>query len=270
MPNIINSPSSNFNSRNGRKIIAIVDHCTDGLIPGCLQWLQNPISQASAHYVIGRDGNIYKLVNESDASWGAGVIDQCTWPLYDGTNPNKYVINLEHEGYLTQGGDGILTEIQYQSTLWLHRLLIAAYAIPIDNLHIIKHSEINANHNCPGPNFPWVRLFNDLNATVTIIANNTKIYGQIINGNTFAPISNVCKAKGWSCTWNGTKRTVCVNGASDANVPATTGTGVSIVVGNQVIVGEIIGNSAWCSIATVCKALGVVYTWDQVNKIMKF
>jgi len=153
--------SSNYNAgRNGRKIISIIDHITDGYMPGCLDWLKNPKSKASAHYLVAKTGKVYQLVREADTAWHAGVVNKPNWILYDGTNPNRYTIGIEHEG---QPNDG-LTEAQYQATLQLHKELIAKYEIPIDRDHIIGHYRIDSvnRSNCPGSKFPWDRLLNDL------------------------------------------------------------------------------------------------------------
>ena len=153
------SPSPNFGSRQGRSIIAIVDHSTGGLFPGCLEWMQNPVSKASAHYLVTRTGRIIQMVKEGDRAWHAGVRNKPNWSLYDGSNPNTYTLGIEHEGF-----DGSLTEEQYQATLFLHRELTAKYSIPIDTDHIIGHYRIDSvdRPNCPGPAFPWDRLFKDL------------------------------------------------------------------------------------------------------------
>ena len=153
------SPSPNFSSRDGRKQIAIVNHITSGNFPGCLEWLQNPISQGSAHYLITRTGRIIQMVKEGDKAWANGIVNKPNWSLYDGTNPNLYTLSIEHEGF-----DGALTEDQYQSTLFLHKELASKYNIPIDTEHIIGHYRIDSvdRANCPGPNFPWDRLFKDL------------------------------------------------------------------------------------------------------------
>ena len=145
--------------RNGNKIIAIVNHITAGGFPGCLNWLRNTASGASAHYLVNRSGEIYQLVKDSDTAWHAGVVNRPTWKLYNGTNPNLCTIGIEHEGF-----DGALTEAQYQATLWLQSQLIAKHGIPADEDHIIGHYQINSadRPSCPGPNFPWQRLFDDL------------------------------------------------------------------------------------------------------------
>ena len=154
------SPSPNFSSREGRKIIAIVDHVTAGSFPGCLSWLQNPAAQASAHYLITKTGRIIQMVKEGDKAWHAGSVNKPNWSLYDGTNPNLYTLGIEHEG---QSGEA-LTEAQYQSTLFLHKELTLKYDIPIDTDHIIGHYRIDSvnKSKCPGTGFPWNRLFKDL------------------------------------------------------------------------------------------------------------
>ena len=157
-------PSNNFSSRQGIKIIAIVDHITAGSFSGAVSWLSNPASKASAHYVISRSGEIVQLVADENSAWHAGGINKPNWPLYDGVNPNRYTIGIEHEGYKDQGGNGDLTEEQYQATLWLHRQLVARHGIPVERDHIIGHYRIDSVNrpNCPGPAFPWDRLFADL------------------------------------------------------------------------------------------------------------
>ena len=177
------SASPNFSSRKGNKIIAIVNHITSGQFPGALTWLCSTQAQSSAHYIVTRTGLIYQLVKDEDASWHAGVVNKPNWKLYDGkTNPNKISIGIEHEGYKTNGGGGTLTEAQYQATLWLHKQLINKYNITIDNDHIIGHYRIDSVNrpNCPGPNFPWTRLFNDLK--LNVIQEVLGVFKDVPNG----------------------------------------------------------------------------------------
>jgi N-acetyl-anhydromuramyl-L-alanine amidase AmpD len=116
--NINWKPSPNYTAgRGGRKIIAIVNHQTGGQGPGALSWLSNPASKVSAHYLIFRDGTVYQLVRLQDTAWQAGAVDQPSWMLYDGTNPNRYTLGIEHECYPAVGGDGNLTERQYHVRL---------------------------------------------------------------------------------------------------------------------------------------------------------
>ncbi len=155
------SPSPNYyKGRKGKEIIAIVNHITAGLMPGCLSWLCNPQAKASAHYLVTHKGDVYQLVNDEDTAWHAGFANKPNWALYDGTNPNYYTLGIEHEALAGEG----LTEAQYQATLELHKMLIDKYSIPIDNSHIVGHCNIDTVNrpNCPGAKFPWDRLFGDL------------------------------------------------------------------------------------------------------------
>ena len=162
------APSPNYGKgRKGRKIIAIVSHITAGTFPGCLSWMRNPQAKASAHYLVTRQGKIYQMVRDEDTSWHAGAVNKPSWPLYDGSNPNRYTIGIEHEALPGER----LTEMQYQATLWLHKQLIAKHGIPIDEGHIIGHYRIDSVNrpNCPGPGFPWQRLFSDLKGSEEVV-----------------------------------------------------------------------------------------------------
>ena len=146
--------------RKGSAPIAIVNHITAGLMPGTLSWMRNPASKASAHYLVCRDGCIFQMVKDEDTAYHAGAVNKPNWLLYNGQNPNRYTIGIEHEGYPNEP----LTEVQYQATLWLHKQLTAKWKIPIHKDTIIGHYRIDSVNrpNCPGPRFPWDRLLNDL------------------------------------------------------------------------------------------------------------
>lgn len=198
--------------RKGKKIIAIVNHITAGLMPGCLSWLQNPKAQASAHYLITRDGRILQLVKDEDTAWHAGIVNKPNWKLYDGTNPNRYTLGIEHEGFPNEP----LTEAQYEATLWLHRQLIAKYQLPIDTDHIIGHYRIDSvrRSNCPGPKFPWDRLFSDLkgedeDVTKTkILFEGKELDGFIKENKTYVEVRKLCEALGLKVVWNPNTKTV--------------------------------------------------------------
>ncbi|MDI9466881.1 MAG: N-acetylmuramoyl-L-alanine amidase [Bacillota bacterium] len=153
--------TSNFTpGRGGRTPLAIVNHITGGLDPGTRTWMQNPAATASAHYLILQNGRILQLVKDEDTAWAVGFVNRPSWPLYDGTNPNRYTLSIEHENL----SGGLLTEEQYQASLWLHQQLIERWHIPISRDHIIGHNQIDTVNRPqdPGPNFPWQRLFSDL------------------------------------------------------------------------------------------------------------
>jgi N-acetylmuramoyl-L-alanine amidase len=164
MPTIKWIGSPNFHQgRAGHKVLAIVNHIMCGTLDGTDTWFKNPASQVSAHYGIGKDGSIHQYVKDEDTAWAVGIVKNPSSPLIGqnpGVNPNYYTISIEHEGYPQDG----ITEAQYQSTLWLHKQLIAKFNIPVDETHITGHFAFDSvsRTDCPGPKFPWGRLFADL------------------------------------------------------------------------------------------------------------
>lgn len=204
--------------RNGRKIVAIVNHITAGTFPGCLAWMRNPQAKASAHYLVTRQGKIYQMVRDEDTSWHAGMVNKPNWSLYDGSNPNYYTIGIEHENL----SGGLLTDAQYKATLWLHQQLIARYNIPVDKDHIIGHYRVDSVNrpNCPGPNFPWGKLFADLKGEDEDVAAETKIKvnGQVLTGyilkdnRSYAPVRALAEALGYKVDWDDKTKTVIIEG----------------------------------------------------------
>jgi N-acetyl-anhydromuramyl-L-alanine amidase AmpD len=156
--------SPNYYKGRSCRIIAIVNHIMCGTLSGTDSWFQNRASQVSAHYGVGKDGSIHQYVRDEDTAWAVGLVQNPTWRLYNQVkgHVNSATISIEHEGHPEDG----LTEAQYQATLWLHRKLIAEHGIPVDRDHIIGHCELDSvnRRDCPGPKFPWDRLFRDLGA----------------------------------------------------------------------------------------------------------
>lgn len=76
-PFAIIHPSQNYRSAPGRVPTCIVIHATAGGFQGSLRELCDPKPEApekrvSAHYLIDKDGTVYRLVNEADIAWHAG------------------------------------------------------------------------------------------------------------------------------------------------------------------------------------------------------
>lgn len=63
----------NFEPREGkRNIDMIVIHSTGSdNLNGTIDWFNNPNSKVSAHFVIDKDGTVYKLVKINDVAWHA-------------------------------------------------------------------------------------------------------------------------------------------------------------------------------------------------------
>ena len=149
--NIIQKKSPNFwSGRKGYRPEAVVIHTMDGTLVGTDSWFANTTSQVSAHYGIGKNGEVHQYVQESDAAWHAGRVDAPVWkPIKSNINPNLYTIGIEHEGK----PDDVWTDAMKQSSATLIREICQRWQIPIDRDHVIGHFEIfSKKPNCPATN----------------------------------------------------------------------------------------------------------------------
>jgi N-acetylmuramoyl-L-alanine amidase len=143
---MIQKPSPNYGSRNGHKPLAVVIHIMGGTLAGTDSWFGSTTSQVSAHYGIGKNGEIHQYVQEDKAAWANGRVSNPTWKLITPENPNLYTISIEHEG----GPTDVWLEAQKQASAGLIRDICTRYSIPFDRDHIIGHYEIySLKPNCP-------------------------------------------------------------------------------------------------------------------------
>jgi N-acetylmuramoyl-L-alanine amidase len=144
------------NFREGRpahlKIEKIVIHIVDGSLAACDSTFLNPNLEKprSAHYCVGKNGEIHQYVAEEDTAFHAGTIVQPTAPLkkVNGqiVNPNFYTIGIEHEGRANDAW----TEAMYEASSQLLRGIREGHGIAIARENIWMHREIRADKSCPG------------------------------------------------------------------------------------------------------------------------
>lgn len=149
--NIIQKPSPNFAVGRGTfKPEVIVIHIMEGTIVGTDAWFQNPASAVSAHYGVGRSGEVHQYVRNQDTAWHAGRVLSPTFSLYKpGVDPNKYTFGIEHEGISTS----VWTQEQKTASAALIKQICTEWSIPIDRDHIIGHYQVFAGKpNCPAVN----------------------------------------------------------------------------------------------------------------------
>ncbi|MCA9381543.1 N-acetylmuramoyl-L-alanine amidase, partial [Candidatus Dojkabacteria bacterium] len=156
--NIVWKPVRNkSNGRFGYKPEAIVIHIAEGWLNGAYSWFNNPTSQASAHYMIGKNGVIWQFVADEDTAWHAGGVNQPRWALLKPRiNPNLYTIGIEHEGFTGEPW----TQEMYEASSELIASLCTKYKIPLDRNHIIGHNQINSvsRERCPGTGVDFDKL----------------------------------------------------------------------------------------------------------------
>jgi hypothetical protein len=268
------APSPNFKvGRKGRKIIAIVNHITAGLMPGTLSWLRNPTAKVSAHYLVTKSGQIYQLVKQTDTAYHAGIVNKPNWSLYDGTNPNLYTLGIEHEALAGES----LTEQQYLATLGLHNELLEKWEITVDHEHIIGHYRLDTinRKNDPGPGFPWDRLFQDLTAstkqqslpTVPIYVEDMVFQGFIINNTTYAPVRALLESLGHQVEWKSGLNAVLIPPVT-IKIPSCKDNTLRIVTRNIIILGIFIKDRAYAPVRHLCEALGYKVTWDNEKRLV--
>lgn len=103
-----------------------------GTIKGVLDGLYRRPDYASCHYCVDTNGDVYKIGNDTDILWHAGV---SSWG--NKTDMNKYSIGIEVIGPMSDGG---FTDEQRLSVKLLIRDLCAAHSIPQKN--VLRHKDI--------------------------------------------------------------------------------------------------------------------------------
>lgn len=171
--NIVQKSTANKSSRGSYKPLYIVWHIAEGTYNGTVTWEQNPQSQTSSHFVLGKDGEVTQLVPLDMAAWTQGVVKSPTHAYvkaHSGVNPNLYCISIECEGKWNET-KGKLTDKQLAAAAELTRHIVSEVkriygtTISIDREHTIGHCEINTvtRPHCPGELFQYDELISMAN-----------------------------------------------------------------------------------------------------------
>ena len=138
--------ATNFNGRKPNYVI--IHHTAQSSTAQTLQTFTQPRTQVSAHYVIGRDGKIYHMLNDYLRAWHAGA---AKWGNTTDINSSSIGIELDNNGAEP------FAEAQITSLLQLLATLKKTYNIPTPNF--IGHSDIAPTRkNDPSAIFPWQQL----------------------------------------------------------------------------------------------------------------
>ncbi len=87
------------NKRTGQldQKFLIIHYTAGGGLESTVEWFKNPDAQASAHIVIGRDGEIVQMVPFNQIAWHAG---RSSWNGMYGLNEHSISIELDNGGQL--------------------------------------------------------------------------------------------------------------------------------------------------------------------------
>ena len=151
----------------------IVFHVEGGTESGTNAWFQNPKAQVSAHFGVGKSGQVFQFVDTNQTAWAEAQL-------------NGESISIEHEGISGQN----LTPQQIQADKelleWLHQThgtrLVMTFNQNDPNGGVIPHGKINegslSHPDCPGQ--PIINDFTNLlhalsnQAPITSVASTTE------------------------------------------------------------------------------------------------
>ena len=144
--------SPNFSKRN-KKIKYIIIHYTGtNSLQETLNIFKDKNSQVSCHWLISKSGKLYKIVDEKNVAWHAGV---SYWKDEKMLNDNSIGIELDNVGHGCRYK--IFSNIQMIVLEKLLKSLINRYNIKKQN--ILGHSDIAPDRKLdPGELFNWGRL----------------------------------------------------------------------------------------------------------------
>ena len=143
-------PSPNFGPRrDGLRPHLVVIHFTGmGLCDEALDRLCAPEHEVSAHYLIARDGRLYRLVAEDQRAWHAG---RGSWGGLDDINSRSIGIELDNTGAYPFSAP-LMDRLEALLTG-----LLARWEIPPEG--VIGHQDFAPTRKWdPGPRFDWQRL----------------------------------------------------------------------------------------------------------------
>lgn len=128
----------------------LVVHYTDMAdASAALERLCDPAAKVSAHYLIGRDGAVYRMVDEARRAWHAG---EAFWRGARDINARSIGIELDNPGH----GLGLapFPDVLMAALIALAGAVLARHPIPAQN--IVGHSDVAPRRKRdPGEQFDW-------------------------------------------------------------------------------------------------------------------
>jgi N-acetylmuramoyl-L-alanine amidase len=139
-------PSPNFDAR--RPNLVVLHHTSNGSLERALATLTDPGRKVSAHYLVGRDGQIVQLVEEKERAWHAGA---SWWGGNTDVNSASIGIELDNDGFEP------FADAQIDALLALLADIRRRHGIPGAN--VVGHADVAPGRKIdPSARFPWRRL----------------------------------------------------------------------------------------------------------------
>jgi len=139
-------PSPNFEPRRANYVI--LHHTSNNTLEAALSTLTSPASKVSSHYLVGRDGRVLQLVDESQRAWHAGV---SWWGGQTDMNSASIGIELDNNGFEP------FPPVQIDALLALLTDIQTRHQIPRANF--LGHADVAPGRKAdPSIHFPWAQL----------------------------------------------------------------------------------------------------------------
>ncbi len=153
---IIDRPSPNFSARIQDPDMIIIHYTDMPTAESALERLCDPKAKVSAHYLIAKTGEIYRLVPENKTAHHAGISH---WRGRDSLNQYSIGIEMDNPGHAA-GKLVLFPKAQMAALKELIQDIRTRYEIP--NYNIIGHSDVAPDRKKdPGELFDWKGLAKD-------------------------------------------------------------------------------------------------------------
>ena len=188
-------PSPNFTAKRKYKIDTIIIHCMAGTYDAkaCGRLFADPKRQASSHYGISSNGDIYQYVNESARAWTTGGDKRCNG--WTGSDYDHRSITMEVSNTTLGPNWGISNEA-LQSIISLCTDICQRYGITPkweNNPSLVGNADKQsfalhrwfASKSCPGPTIIALMPY-----ICQSVAQNLVTGQYILNGYDYSPVFN--------------------------------------------------------------------------------
>lgn len=144
--------SPNFDERTLPVTMLVLHYTGMPDAQSAIDWLANPESKVSAHYVVTEDGQIVRMVDEAHRAWHAG---KSYWRGITDVNSASIGIEIVNPGH--EWGYRPFPDEQVAAVIRLVHDIVTRHGITRGN--IVGHSDIAPDRKQdPGEFFPWARL----------------------------------------------------------------------------------------------------------------
>lgn len=145
-------PSPNHDERKLPVSMLVLHYTGMPDAASAIDWLANPESKVSAHYVVTEEGEIVRMVAEDKRAWHAG---KSWWRGITDVNSASIGIEIVNPGH--EWGYRAFPDAQIEALIPLVHEIVQRHGITRGN--IVGHSDVAPERKQdPGELFPWAKL----------------------------------------------------------------------------------------------------------------